>query len=152
MNIEKIAVNGHYVWVDKDAEIKEGDMCYLIPTSLFGGGIGKVNKNVIEDNGKNGMIFNKIIAADAGLELDGVPTYVEFLSNEYNKTFFDYDETDTKPNYDFISGYKAAEKELPTWADVRKAIQLARVLENQGSMFKYSEAEIIEKLKQSKTK
>lgn len=23
MNIEKIRVNGHYVWVDKDAEIKE---------------------------------------------------------------------------------------------------------------------------------
>ena len=153
MNIEKIAVNGHYVWVDKDAEIKEGDMCYFIPTSLFNGEIGKVNKNVIEDNGKYGMIFNKIVAADAelelqGIKLKGIPTYVEFLSNEHNKTYFDYDKTNTQPNYDFISGYKAAEKDLFTEDDVKEAIEIARIYHIDS----VTTFDIIQQIKESKNK
>lgn len=66
------------------------------------------------------------------------------------------DKTNTKPNYDFISGYKAAEKELPTWDDIRRAIGLSRDLCREQHIdgydeYTYSGEEIIEQLKLSKT-
>jgi hypothetical protein len=51
-----------YLLVVDDSEIKEGDWCFLGETSLFNAKIGRVNKNVISDNGKNGLNFKKIIA------------------------------------------------------------------------------------------
>lgn len=66
MKLIKLSAD-HYVIVD-DSEIKEGDWCHLGETSLFNGGIGIVNKNVIEDNGKNGMIFKKITHSTTPLE------------------------------------------------------------------------------------
>jgi hypothetical protein len=51
-----------YLLVVDDSEIKEGDWCFFSETSLFNAKIGRVNKNVISDNGKNGLNFKKIIA------------------------------------------------------------------------------------------
>ena len=61
------------------------------------------------------------------------------------------DKTNTKPNYDFINGYKAAEKELPTWDDVKLAIELANKNINRLSM-KWTKEDIILEIKKSKTK
>ena len=61
------------------------------------------------------------------------------------------DKTNTKPNYDFISGYKAAEKELPTWDDVKLAIELANKNINRLSM-EWAKEDIIREIKKSKTK
>ena len=61
------------------------------------------------------------------------------------------DKTNTKPNYDFISGYKAAEKELPTWDDVKLAIELANKNINRLSM-KWTKEDIIREIKKFKTK
>lgn len=61
------------------------------------------------------------------------------------------DKTNTQPNYDFISGYKAAEKELPTWDDVKLAIELANKNINRLSM-EWAKEDIIREIKKSKTK
>ena len=131
MNIEKIQINGHYVWVDKDAEIKEGEWFY----NPFQG-------IVSVDSNSDGCI--KIIAASPKLNLEGVPTYVEWLaeretiSNEFNS------------EKSFIKGYQTAEKELPTWDDVRKAIELVRPVGFPQSLWDKTTEEVIEQLKQSK--
>jgi hypothetical protein len=161
MNIEKIEIKGHYVWVDKDAEIKEGDWMIrpnenpILVTSDFWWDFG--------------VKYHKIIAASPELNLEGVPTYVEWLAEENMKQYDWVEDIDGRGC--FIKGYQTAEKELPTWDDVRKAIELARLIKEDGSVedsftaedisgctevctygwsFKHSEKEIIEQLKQSK--
>ena len=51
----------HHIYITSDEELKEEDWCFLRETSLFNNKIGRVNKNVISDNGKNGLNFKKII-------------------------------------------------------------------------------------------
>ena len=50
----------------------------------------------------------------------------------------------------FIKGYQTAEKELPTWDDVRKAIELVRPIDFSQSLWDKTKEEIIEQLKQGK--
>jgi hypothetical protein len=68
MNIEKIAVNGHYVWVDEAVGWSHNGICYNDD-----GTIGKP----INSNSK------KIIASSSELNLEGVPTYFEWLEANY---------------------------------------------------------------------
>lgn len=149
MNIEKIAVNGHYVWVDKDAKVKEGDIYYVNNSS------GKRIENILPH--PSGFVA-KIVAADKELKLEGIPTYVDYLANIYCNSFEFNDCCGTTADVDFAEGYKAAEKDLFTEDDVKRAIQLAQETVISDLRFedsrehKYSEAEIIEQLKQSKTK
>ena len=58
--------------------------------------------------------------------------------------------TNTQPNFDFISGYKAAEKELFTEDDLIKGIEMALTPIDYEVYPKIDE--IIEQLKQYKTK
>lgn len=71
MNIEKIEINGHYVWVDVNAEIKEGDW------------IIRPNENPILVIDKFwwdfGVKYDKIIAASPELNLEGVKSFEEYL-------------------------------------------------------------------------
>lgn len=139
MNIEKIAVNGYYVWVDKDEIVgwSYNGICYNDD-----GRIGKPNN----PNSK------KIIAASPELKLKGVPSYARYKALEYSKPL--EKEVKSDEDYDwymgsykgFEYGYLEAEKELFTEDDVRKAIELAR----EGYSSIHSEEEIIEQLKQSK--
>ena len=104
MNIEKITVDGGYVWVDKDAEIKEGDW---VCGGLGGNDIKKYGKYFADD-------WYKIIASSISLE--GVPTYVEWLSEQFLidvgfKIHKDL-ERDGWLKIGFIKGYQTAEKEL----------------------------------------
>jgi len=63
------------IYITSDEEIKVGDWCHTIGTSLFNEQIGKVTKKVIEDNGKYGVVFKKIILTDnQDLIKDGVQT------------------------------------------------------------------------------
>ena len=73
--------SNEYVYITNDEEIKEGDWCHTIGTSLFNEQIGKVTKKVIEDNGKYGVVFKKIILTDnKDLIKDGIqPINDEFL-------------------------------------------------------------------------
>ena len=69
-NIEKIAVNGHYVWVDKDVEIKDGDFCHLKENHYINGGVGKYNTKKAIGYGLHGTkFFSKIVAASPELNL-----------------------------------------------------------------------------------
>ena len=151
MNIEKIKINKHYVWVDKDAEIKLNDYYFSkISNIIFRRKYG----HWIENYDKK--IYQKIIAASLELKLEGVPSYAEWLAvKEYPITkggsmlmpsSFDLDQSNRQSG--FIKGYQTAEKELFTEDDLRKAIEMARF----GGKITthYSEEEIIEKLKQSK--
>jgi hypothetical protein len=165
MNIEKIEINGHYVWADKDAEIDFNE--YYI--SCFSGKILQRTKkmDIVE------VMDNKIIAASPELNLEGVPTYVEWLAEqEYREYpnnpkdkpewYYNRDINCFKKRKVFVKGYRAAEKELYTEDDVRKAIEMARDqywdVDNRGFStqtdgdwsFKHSEEEIIEQLKQTK--
>jgi hypothetical protein len=175
MNIEKIEINGHYVWVDKDAEIKEGDYVYVNCSEIKVTEICQVSgyyneQFLFKHNSQIHMDYcKKIIAASPELKLEGVPTYVEWLAEENMKQYDWVEDIDGRGC--FIKGYQTAEKELPTWDDVRKAIELARLIKEDGSVedsftaedisgctevctygwsFKHSEKEIIEQLKQSK--
>lgn len=166
MNIKKIEVNGHYVWVDKDAEIKEGDW-YITFTN--GSIMGEPRK--CEDSSYIFSYCAKIIAASPELNPEGVPTYVEWLGTQRAiERRWDPKSLETRRVANEIIegvkfGYQAAEKELseskwnegyktaievintlPTWDDVRKAIEMAR----EGYSSIHTEEEIIEQLKQSK--
>ena len=161
-NIEKIPVNGHYVWVDKNAEIKEGEWFY----NPFQG-------IVSVDSNSDGC--KKIVSASPELKLEGVSTYLEWLAEQEYPSFkrstpfgSKYEHIPKRRRSAFIKGYESAEKEqqieidalkktiqgyqegidsLPTWDDVRKIIDLARDY-NDGWI--HSDEEIIEKIKQSK--
>ena len=178
MNIEKIAVNGHYVLVNKDVEIKEGDMCVNIAHSVV------VKPTDLEWANSNSDNLKVIIAASPELNLEDVPTYVEWLAN---KTL--YEKYPYHPPQDsgywkdmFKEGYQTRDEELlgddmchhecpscnircncstqpcsccnepqPTWEDVRKVIEIARDIDYNGNNdYSYTEEEIIEQLKQSK--
>ena len=66
-------VKGQNIYITSDEEIKEGDWCHTIGTSLFNEQIGKVTKQVIADNSKYGVVFKKIIlTTDQDLIKDGV--------------------------------------------------------------------------------
>jgi hypothetical protein len=69
------------IYITNSEEIKEGDWCHTIGTSLFNEQIGRVTKQVIVDNRKCGIIFKKIIlTTDQDLIKDGVqPIDDEFL-------------------------------------------------------------------------
>lgn len=139
MNIEKIAVNGHYVWIDKDAKVKESDIYYVNNSS------GKRIENILPH----------IVAADKELKLEGIPTYVDYLANNYCNSFEFNDCCGTTADVDFAEGYKAAEKDLFTEDDVRKAIELAQkeCYDESGYIgLEHEPEEIIEQLKKSKTK
>jgi hypothetical protein len=73
MNIEKLEINGYYVYIDKDAEIK-GD-CYALHLGVFG------ETEIVMANGKC-KLDKKIIAASPELNLEGMPTYVKLLSEK----------------------------------------------------------------------
>ena len=61
------------IYITSDEEIKEGDWCHTVGTSLFNSQIGRVTKKVIEDNGKYGIVFKKIIlTTDEDLIKDGI--------------------------------------------------------------------------------
>lgn len=80
-NIYKI---GKELFITSDEEIKEGDWCHTIGTSLFNEQIGKVTKQVIKDNGKYGIVFKKIIlTTDQDLIKDGV----QAIDNEFLEWF-----------------------------------------------------------------
>lgn len=137
MNIEKIEINGHHIWVDKDAEIKEGDWFYNPRHKGLG-----INYN------PDGCY--KIVAQDTELNLEGVPSFGEYFHLK-DQEILDIHKKG------FQDGYKIAEKELFTEEDMRKAIKLARKKGDynfDGKSYSYinTEEEIIEQLKQSKTK
>jgi hypothetical protein len=149
-NIEKIAVNGDYIWVDKDAEIKEGELCIdgymnILPfADLSELGLG-YDKNTI----------HKIIAASTELNLKGIPTYVEWLAlqkiKEISSKQFLSLGTLANIGDGFIIGYQTAEKELFTEDDVRKAILKSFLLGVEREQYsKELEEEIIEQLKKEK--
>lgn len=138
MNIEKIEINGYYVWIDKDEVVgwSYNGLCYNDD-----GTIGKPNN----------LNSKKIIAASSELELKGIPTYVDYLANNYCNSFEFNDCCGTTADVDFAEGYKAAEKDLFTEDDVRKAIEMARDIDYNGTNdFFCTENEIIQDLKQSK--
>lgn len=203
-NFEKIAVNGHYVWVDKEAEIT-GDY------------IGWIGQTPYINPKEKSVLNYKIIAASTELNLEGVPTYFEWLSIQEYPVI---ENAHPNINWDLLNkqegfekGYQTAEKEilqagyiikkgdeinsflspilrtlnqeqieilrdnliartskLPTWDDVRKAIELARLIKDNscddifdvesisglteictyGWREKHTTEEIIEQLKQEK--
>ena len=140
MNIDKIAVDGHYVWVDEVVGWSYNGLCYNDD-----GTIGKPNN----------LNSKKIIAASSELELKGIPTYVDYLANNYCNSFEFNDCCGTTADVDFAEGYKAAEKDLFTEDDVRKAIELAQkeCYDESGYIgLEHEPEEIIEQLKKSKTK
>jgi hypothetical protein len=83
MNIEKIKVNGGYLWIDKDSKINEGD---ILPYVLRwkSGRYELVNSN-------NGIrqskipFAKKIIASSPEINIVGIPTYQEYLIQGGNK-------------------------------------------------------------------
>lgn len=145
--IEKIAVNGHYVWVDKDAEIKEGDYCLHnnIIKQAIGDTIPFANK-----------CSEKIIAASPELELEGVPDWVEFQATEYASKRIELDPVYSNGlYYGFLEGHRVARKELFTEDDVRKAIEFgigleAGNIERDFKNFKTNESQFIQQLKSQK--
>jgi hypothetical protein len=111
MNIEKVEIKpNQYVWVDKDVEATPDDIKK---------GKGRYYKN--ED------IMCKIIAASPELNLEGVPTYVEWLAEQSYpiSEVWNYEQSLIR-KLAFIRGYQTAEKELFTEGDVIKAVFLAR--------------------------
>ena len=136
MNIDKIAVDGHYVWVDEVVGWSYNGLCYNDD-----GTIGKPNN----------LNSKKIIAASSELELKGIPTYVDYLANNYCNSFEFNDCCGTTADVDFAEGYKAAEKDLFTENDVRRAIELAQEWDIHNNCFKWKSEDVIEQLKQSKT-
>jgi hypothetical protein len=116
MNIEKIEINGHYVWVDKDAEIKEGDYVYVNCSEIKVTEICQVSgyyneQFLFKHNSQIHMDYcKKIIAASPELNLEGVPTYVEWLARK------EFPNNGTQESGylagGFVIGYQTAEKEL----------------------------------------
>jgi hypothetical protein len=144
MSIEKIEINGHYVWVDKDAEIKENTN--TINQGLNGDWFWNSKYDAIARIGDITRFDFKIIAASPELGLEGIPTYVEWLAKEEVGW---WDKNDDQDAMNFIKGYQTAEKELYTEDDVRKAIEMAQKT-NWRDRHTYSEKEIIEQVKQEK--
>ena len=162
MNIEKISVDGYYVWVDKDVTL---------------------NYSVGERNGfqydyKYDVYYYrsyKIVAASSELNLNisalnKVPTYVEWLAKQEVGW---WDKDDDRDVMNFIKGYQTAEKEksdevltkyqegmskglelckkLYTEDDVKRAIEIVHEWYNSRPYFLTTE-EIIEQLKQGGNK
>lgn len=77
MNIEKILVSGHSVWVDKDAEINPP--CFvaeLLSTGLY----DMFQIDTANDVDTKTQI--RIVAASPKLNLEGVPTYLKWLAEQ----------------------------------------------------------------------
>lgn len=186
-NIEKIEVKpNQYVWVDKDAEVEKGDLCYDPTTD---NGVYSTVLRTAPDSYWNKQKLPKIIAASPELNLEEVPSYVEWLANkEYpviQLSMGCFDDHNEELREAFIEGYQTAEKELqteqrvkdlekrlydcsktnadligkinelPTWEDVRKAIEMSRnfikiTMEDGYDEYLHTEEEIIEQLKQEK--
>lgn len=146
MDIEKIEIKpNQYVWVDKDAEIKEG---YTIDDK---NNIVKVDKKFIFNCDHEFKIYwYKIIAASPELNLKGVPTYIEWLALKDFKNVDDGFTSFTDRTAGFISGYQTAIEELPTWNDVKKAIEMARSYDLKNVLSYNNSEEIINQLKQQK--
>jgi len=143
MNIKKITINGHYVWVDRDAKIKEGDLLIYDKKCI---------RNWDNTFNKPGMDWNvlntyKIIAVSPELNLEGVPSYVEYLAEHSSEVQEATYTTQHKITYKhgFIDGYRRSEKELFTEDDVKTAIELAK-----KDYLRYTEEQIIEHLKELK--
>jgi len=53
----------HHIYITSDEEIKTGDegWCYTTGSHFTNSGKGRITKEVINQNGKNGLIFKKII-------------------------------------------------------------------------------------------
>jgi hypothetical protein len=65
--------SNEYVYITSDEQLKDGDWCHTVGTSLFNSQIGRVTKKVIEDYGKYGIVFKKIVMTnDPKLIKDGV--------------------------------------------------------------------------------
>jgi hypothetical protein len=64
------SVRPQHMYITNDEQIKEGDWCHTIGTSLFNEQIGKVTKQVIADNGKYGVVFKKIILTTDPKQID----------------------------------------------------------------------------------
>ena len=107
MNIEKIAINGNYVWVDKDVEIKEGDMCVDIAHNVI------VKPTDLEWANSNSDNLKVIVAASPELNLEDVPSYVEYLATKklYEKYPYHPPQDDGYLKDMFKEGYESAEKE-----------------------------------------
>jgi hypothetical protein len=167
-NIEKIVVNGHYVYVDKDAEIKEGD---IVLEDLMNGNHLLMTIHTLNDIDPE--IQAKVVASSPELNLEGIPSYVEWLGINELKLKWSHlyvnGQLPKKPyptNFEndldkFMLGYYTAlEKELFTEEDMRKAIELTRKeikvpyeINGGNVMFDYcyySDEEIIDLIKQSK--
>ena len=112
-NIDKIEVNGYHVWVDKDMEIEKG--------KTFLTRDNDIHKNYGYNYGNR-----VIIAASTELGLKEVPTYVEYLAEQYAVSKSSADVFKQAHKTDFINGFQTAEKELFTEEDVRKAIELTK--------------------------
>jgi hypothetical protein len=161
--IEKISINGNYIWVDKNIQPVSG--------WYYDNFIKKIRNTNGAEYEKAKDITWQIIAASPELSLESVPSYVEWLAEiETNiriikhKTPYQI----ARQYFDgFIKGYQESEKELPTWDDVRKAIELARTLIDDKCEFevenilgssdntygikeKYSQEEIVQQIKKSK--
>jgi hypothetical protein len=119
--IEKIQIGEHFVWIDK----KSKKIGYVFDVAK---NASPLFRNLITDEEiKEAQETEfKIVAASSELNLEDIPTYIQYLAdnyaidkqNESNKYYISLES--------FIAGHKTAEKELPTWDDVKKAIELAR--------------------------
>lgn len=129
--IEKRKFNGYNVWVDSD-------------------------KTQHTESGE--ISLSEIIAADKELQLDGVPTYVEYLAKicgeeikgRYPKnklTFYKRIWLYDGSVEGFKKGFETAQKELFTEDDMRWAILKARIRIDKTEP-KYTIDEIINQIKQ----
>jgi hypothetical protein len=161
MIIEKIPFKGHYIWVDRSTLAKDGDY------NFDGYSITKVDLNVPKYYGEG---CHPIIAASTELNLEGIPMYSEYLAKKLDDRIQDpsfYDEGEWLIRKSaFIEGHKAAEKELFTEEDLRKAIVLSRRIfsiegaveinehnlheDYSGFKIAYTEDEIVENIKKPK--
>lgn len=121
-NIEKKQVNGHYVWVDKDVETMTNTPIGYCYNSLKSESDWE-DKDIVLHQGTMPIYhfrgLQKIIAASPELNLEGVPSYVEWLAwKDEGRKCLDAEFLRAK----FIKGYQTAEKELFTKEDIIKAI------------------------------
>ena len=112
MNIEKISVDGHYVWVDNEIQPKNYDYQY---SKEYG-----IQKCSSPSMNIYGVHYRKIIAASPELKLTDVPTYVKWLARRE----FPYDGTQESGYLagGYIIGYQAAKKELLDVDDMKELI------------------------------
>lgn len=147
-NIEKISVDGYYVWVDKDAEIKVGD---IVLEDLINGNYLIMTIHTLNDIDTE--IQAKIMAASPELKLKRIPTYEALRALEYAKPYV----KDIKDDEDyawhggliqgFKEGFNTAQKELFTEEDMRNAWGNG-AMSDHGSISSFEK--FIEQIKQSK--